>query len=109
MAGRTHLQHALPVTFGLKVAAWLAPLLAMAERLDQLRPRVERLQFGGAAGTLASLGEQGLAVQRELAAELGLACPDIPWTRRATAWPRRCASRPADGARCPRSPPTWCC
>jgi 3-carboxy-cis,cis-muconate cycloisomerase len=79
MAGRTHLQHALPVTFGYKVAVWLSPLITMAERLDQLRPRVERLQFGGAAGTLASLGEQGLAVQDELARELGLACPDIPW------------------------------
>ncbi len=79
MAGRTHLQHALPVTFGYKVAVWLSPLITMAERLDQLCPRVERLQFGGAAGTLASLGEQGLAVQDELARELGLACPDIPW------------------------------
>ena len=79
MAGRTHLQHALPVTFGYKVAVWLAPLLTMVERLDQLRPRVERLQFGGAAGTLASLGAQGLDVQRALAGELGLACPDIPW------------------------------
>lgn len=79
MAGRTHLQHALPVTFGYKVAAWLAPLLTMVERLDQLRPRVERLQFGGAAGTLASLGTQGLDVQRELARELDLAPTDIPW------------------------------
>lgn len=79
MAGRTHLQHALPVTFGYKVAVWLSPLITMLERLEQLRPRVERLQFGGASGTLASLGDQGLAVQRELAGELGLACPDIPW------------------------------
>ncbi|HZF75468.1 MAG TPA: lyase family protein, partial [Acetobacteraceae bacterium] len=51
MAGRTHLQHALPVTFGYKVAVWLDPLLRMRERLAQLRPRVLRLQFGGAAGT----------------------------------------------------------
>lgn len=79
MAGRTHLQHALPVTFGYKVAVWLSPLLTMVERLDQLRPRVERLQFGGAAGTLASLDKRGISVQRELARELGLACPDIPW------------------------------
>ena len=79
MAGRTHLQHALPVTFGYKVAVWLSPLITMVERLDELRPRVERLQFGGAAGTLASLGTQGLDVQREMAAELGLAVPDIPW------------------------------
>ncbi|MBL6081076.1 3-carboxy-cis,cis-muconate cycloisomerase [Belnapia sp. T18] len=79
MAGRTHLQHALPITFGYKVAVWLSPLITMVERLDQLRPRLERLQFGGAAGTLASLGAQGLAVQEELARELRLAVPDIPW------------------------------
>ena len=79
MAGRTHLQHALPVTFGYKVAVWLSPLLTMVERLDQLRPRMERVQFGGAAGTLASLGTQGLQVQEELARELGLAPVDIPW------------------------------
>jgi len=79
MAGRTHLQHALPVTFGYKAAVWLSPLITMRERLAQLRPRVERVQFGGAAGTLASLGDQGLAVQAELAKELGLAQPDIPW------------------------------
>ena len=79
MAGRTHLQQALPVTFGLKCAVWLAPLLAHLQRLDQLRPRVEVVQFGGAAGTLASLGEQGVAVLEGLAAELGLAAPAIPW------------------------------
>ena len=79
MAGRTHLQHALPVTFGYKAAVWLSPLLTMRERLAQLRPRVEKLQFGGAAGTLASLGAQGEAVQAELARELGLAVPDITW------------------------------
>ena len=79
MAGRTHLQHALPVTFGLKLATWLAPLLAHVERLDQLRPRACVVQFGGAAGTLASLGEQGIAVMEGLAAELGLGVPDAPW------------------------------
>jgi len=79
MAGRTHLQHALPTTFGLKCAVWLAPLIRDAERLDQLRPRIEVVQFGGAAGTLASLGEQGIAVMEGLAAELGLAAPDVPW------------------------------
>jgi 3-carboxy-cis,cis-muconate cycloisomerase len=79
MAGRTHLQQALPVTFGYKVAVWLSPLITMQERLEQLSPRVEKLQFGGAAGTLASLGEKGLKVQEELARELGLSVPDIPW------------------------------
>jgi 3-carboxy-cis,cis-muconate cycloisomerase len=79
MAGRTHLQHALPITFGLKCAVWLQPLVAHVQRLDQLRPRVEIAQFGGAAGTLASLGEQGIAVLDGLAAELGLAAPPAPW------------------------------
>jgi 3-carboxy-cis,cis-muconate cycloisomerase len=79
MAGRTHLQHALPVTFGYKCAVWLAPLLTMRERLGQLRPRALRVQFGGAAGTLASLGDKGLAVAAALARELELAEPDIPW------------------------------
>lgn len=79
MAGRTHLQHALPVTFGYKVAVWLSPLITMRERLDQLEPRALRLQFGGAAGTLASLGDQGLAVHEELARELGLHPADITW------------------------------
>ena len=79
MAGRTHLQHALPITFGLKCATWLMPLLAHRERLTQLRPRVERVQFGGAAGTLASLGDHGIAVMEALAAELNLAAPAAPW------------------------------
>jgi 3-carboxy-cis,cis-muconate cycloisomerase len=79
MAGRTHLQHALPTTFGLKCAVWMAPLATHIARLDQLRPRVERAQFGGAAGTLASLGTQGIAVLDGLAQELGLASPPLPW------------------------------
>ena len=79
MAGRTHLQHALPVTFGYKVAVWLSPLLTMRERLAQLRPRLLRVQFGGAVGTLASLGDRGLEVAKALAEELALAEPDIPW------------------------------
>ncbi len=79
MAGRTHLQHALPITFGLKCATWLMPLLAHRDRLAQLRPRVELVQFGGAAGTLASLGDNGLAVMEALADELTLAAPLAPW------------------------------
>jgi 3-carboxy-cis,cis-muconate cycloisomerase len=79
MPGRTHLQHALPITFGLKCAAWLQPHLAHAERLAQLGPRVLRVQFGGAAGTLASLGDHGVAVMEGLAFELGLAAPPAPW------------------------------
>ncbi|MXP63175.1 3-carboxy-cis,cis-muconate cycloisomerase [Roseomonas sp. M0104] len=79
MAGRTHLQQALPVTFGYKCAVWLSPLLTMRQRLEQLLPRVLKLQFGGAAGTLASLGGRGIAVAEALARELDLAAPDIPW------------------------------
>jgi len=79
MAGRTHLQQALPITFGYKAAVWRAPLARQRERLAQMRPRVLMGQFGGAAGTLASLGEQGLAVRAALMRELGLNEPDITW------------------------------
>ena len=79
MAGRTHLQHALPVTFGLKCAAWLQPFPAHVARLDELRPRVELVQLGGAAGTLASLGARGIEVMEELAGELDLGVPPAPW------------------------------
>ncbi len=81
MAGRTHLQHALPVTFGYKAAVWLAALDRHAARLKELRPRVLSVQFGGAAGTLASLGagEAALRSTAELARELGLAEPAITW------------------------------
>lgn len=79
MAGRTHLQQALPVTFGYKVAIWLAMFDRHQERLHQLRQRVEVVSFGGAAGTLASLGEQGLHIQQALAEELGLGVPVTTW------------------------------
>jgi 3-carboxy-cis,cis-muconate cycloisomerase len=79
MAGRTHLQQALPVTFGYKLAIWLSMIDRHAERLAQLEPRVLVGQFAGAAGTLASLGEQGMAVQQALMAELGLAQPAATW------------------------------
>lgn len=79
MAGRTHLQQALPVTFGYKVAVWLSMFDRHAERLAQLKPRVEVGQFAGAAGTLASLGDKGLAVQAALCNELGLAVPAATW------------------------------
>ena len=79
MAGRTHLQQALPITLGLKCAVWAQPLITHIHRLDALRPRVEQVSFAGAAGTLASLGDQGIAVMEGLAAELGLAAPAAPW------------------------------
>ena len=79
MAGRTHLQQALPITFGFKAAVWRSPIERHRERLAQLRPRVLVGQLGGAAGTLASLGDQGLAVRAALMRELGLAEPAISW------------------------------
>lgn len=79
MAGRTHLQHALPITFGYKAAVWLSMFDRHIERVNQLRPRLEMVAFSGASGTLASLGDRGLAVQTGLAAELGLGEPSISW------------------------------
>lgn len=79
MAGRTHMQHALPVTFGYKAAVWLSSVRRDKQRLAELRKRLLVVQFSGAAGTLASLGGDGLKVQAALAEELGLAQPDITW------------------------------
>lgn len=81
MAGRTHLQHALPVTFGYKCAVYLSSFQRHLERLDQLEERCLLVQFGGAAGTLASLGSDGagLTVRKNLARELGLKDPSITW------------------------------
>jgi len=78
MAGRTLLQHALPTTFGLKAAVWLTMLDQAGARLAEVGPRLP-VQLGGAAGTLASLGDSGAAVQRLLAEDLGLAVPIVPW------------------------------
>jgi 3-carboxy-cis,cis-muconate cycloisomerase len=79
MAGRSNLQQAVPLTFGFKMAALLAAMQRHRERLAQLRPRVLVGEFGGAVGTLASLGADGLKVQAELMKELGLAQPEIAW------------------------------
>lgn len=79
MAGRTHLQQALPVTFGYKTAIWLAAFDRHAARLAELKPRVLVGQFAGAAGTLASLGDKGFEVQAALCEELGLGLPVSTW------------------------------
>ncbi|HEY7664751.1 MAG TPA: adenylosuccinate lyase family protein [Xanthobacteraceae bacterium] len=79
MAGRSNLQQAVPLTFGFKTAALLAAMQRHRERLAQLRPRVLVGEFGGAVGTLASLGSEGLKVQAGLMAELGLGQPEIAW------------------------------
>jgi len=77
--GRTLLQQALPVTFGLKVAGWLCGLDEARRALAGVRERVPAVQLGGAVGTLASLGDDGLAVAADMAAQLGLAEPAMPW------------------------------
>ncbi|MDA9509301.1 3-carboxy-cis,cis-muconate cycloisomerase [Bradyrhizobium sp. CCBAU 11386] len=79
MVGRTKLQHAIPITFGFKVSIWLSGLLRHRERLAELRPRVLQVQFGGAVGTFASLGDDGDRVRAGLARELGLAEPLVAW------------------------------
>ena len=79
MAGRSNLQQAVPITFGYKVATYLAAFERHKQRLRQLRERVFVFEFGGAAGTLSSLGKDGLRTQVELAKELKLAQPEIAW------------------------------
>jgi 3-carboxy-cis,cis-muconate cycloisomerase len=77
--GRTLLQQALPVTFGLKAAGWLSGLDGALVDLRTIRDRDLAVQFGGAVGTLASLGDRGLDVADALAARLGLPAPGLPW------------------------------
>ncbi|HEV7600680.1 MAG TPA: 3-carboxy-cis,cis-muconate cycloisomerase [Bradyrhizobium sp.] len=79
MVARTWLQHALPMPFGLKLAEYAAALHRSRTRLKRLRGEGLALQFGGAAGTLAALGDSGLLVAEELAAVLDLPLPDAPW------------------------------
>ena len=76
---RTWLQHALPMPFGLKLAEYAAALHRSRLRLQRLRDQGLALQFGGAAGTLAALGDKGLLVAEKLAQELKLPLPDAPW------------------------------
>jgi 3-carboxy-cis,cis-muconate cycloisomerase len=79
MAGRSNLQQAVPITFGYKMATLLAAFERHKQRLDELRARVLVGEFGGAAGTLSSLGGRGLEVQAELMRELKLGQPAIAW------------------------------
>jgi 3-carboxy-cis,cis-muconate cycloisomerase len=79
VVARTWLQHALPMPFGLKLAEYAAALRRSKLRLLRLRADGLALQFGGAAGTLAALGDKGLAVAEQLAKELDLPLPDAPW------------------------------
>ena len=79
LAGRTWLQHATPVTLGMKIAGWLGAVTRSRQRLQELKPRLLVLQFGGASGTLAALGEQAMPIAEALAEELHLTLPDQPW------------------------------
>ncbi len=79
LAGRTWMQQGPPVPFALKTAQWLSAMLRHRERIAQVARRVLVLQFGGAVGTLASLGTKGVQVAQELAGRLHLANPDLPW------------------------------
>ncbi len=79
MIGRSNLQQATPITFGYKVATWLSGFHRHLDRLEQLRPRVLVGEFGGASGTIATLGDQGLKVQALLMDELGLGIPEITY------------------------------
>jgi adenylosuccinate lyase len=78
MAGRTHGQHAIPVTFGFKAATWLDEVERQRQRLTQAAPRILVGELGGAVGTFASLGRVGLRVQKRFMNRLGLAVPTIP-------------------------------
>ena len=79
MAARTRSQQAVPTTFGLKVAGWLMPLVRLDHQLAISARQFLRLSFGGAAGTLASLGASGFEVEEALADELGLEIAEMPW------------------------------
>ncbi|WP_331694997.1 3-carboxy-cis,cis-muconate cycloisomerase [Pseudomonas sp. ZY71] len=79
LAGRTWLQHATPVTLGMKIAGWLGAITRSRQRLRELKPRLLVLQFGGASGTLAALGEQAMPIAQALAEELQLTLPEQPW------------------------------
>ena len=79
LAGRTWLQQGPPVTLGLKAAGWLSAVERHHARIAQARADVATLQFGGAVGTLAALGDEGMKVATALAEDLRLALPELPW------------------------------
>ncbi|MBI6819484.1 3-carboxy-cis,cis-muconate cycloisomerase [Pseudomonas syringae] len=79
LAGRTWLQQATPVTLGMKIAGWLGAVTRHRQRLNEIKPRLLCLQFGGASGSLAALGDQAFSVAEALADELQLALPEQPW------------------------------
>ena len=79
MPGRTHGQHAVPIAFGQKAASWADELRRCVARLDRLADEVACVQLGGAAGSLAALGDDAAAVRAQFAANLGLPEPEVAW------------------------------
>ncbi len=80
MPGRTHGQVGLPITFGFKVAGWLAEVRRHRRRLDEIETRMDVGQLAGGVGSLSSFGPRALEVQARFLKELGLRAPDISWT-----------------------------
>lgn len=78
-AGRTHGQHALPITFGYKVGVWAAEVKRHLRRIEEMSPRVFQGQFAAAVGTLASIGASGFRLQELMFADLNLTVPEIAW------------------------------
>ena len=91
MAGRTHGQQGLPITFGFKVAVWLAEVRRHHARLAEIAPRMDVAQLCGGVGSVSSLGPRGLDVQRRFAERLGLRAPDISWTSSRDVFAEWCA------------------
>jgi adenylosuccinate lyase len=79
MAGRTHGQQALPITFGYKVAVWASEIHRHLERMEECKKRDFAGQLSGAVGTLASFGDKALELQDRVLGKLGIAVPDISW------------------------------
>lgn len=79
MAGRTHGIHALPITFGYKVAIWAREIRRHIQRLKECQKRIFVVQLSGAVGTMASFGSKGPQIQSLMAQDLGLGVPEIAW------------------------------
>ncbi len=80
MAGRTHGQQGLPITFGFKAAGWLAELRRHRQRFDEAKKRMDIGQLCGGVGSLSAMGAQALAMQKQFFGRLGLRAPDMSWT-----------------------------
>lgn len=91
MAGRTHGQHGLPITFGFKVAGWLAEVRRNQARLREIESRMDIVQLAGGVGSASSLGPKALVIQGRFAERLGLAVPSLTWTSSRDVYGEWCA------------------